>query len=217
MWSRYCFLDFDAGTCHHAQPYIHSGKLILTPLCIYPQRQFIFIFHACLFQLAPFYSQNSTSSKYHLSAISLFANWPDMRSMFKLSLFFYCIWLTPLHTVTKPCLSTGSLIASNTSLNYLQSTLGRSYMCNAEQVLSVVPVFSLNTFKLQVQPFNVTANQFATGTSDIHFCVDDNEVKLTVLVCKPMLTYKFVSMGTEAVVSIGLMNNKIGRHFRKSE
>lgn len=138
-----------------------------------------FIFHACLFQLVPFYSQNSTSSKYHLSAISLFANWPDMRSMFKPSRFFFLHLIdTPSHCY-HTCLSTASLTASNTSLNYLQSTLGRSYMCNAEQVLSVAQVFSLNTFKLQVQPFNVTANRFATGTSDIHFSVDEDEVKLT--------------------------------------
>lgn len=37
-------------------------------------------------------------------------------------------------------------------------------MCNAEQTLAVVQTFSLNTFKLQVQPFGVTTNQFATGT-----------------------------------------------------
>ncbi|KAG8001323.1 Lysosome-associated membrane glycoprotein 1, partial [Nibea albiflora] len=82
------------------------------------------------------FTLNSTSNKYHLGAITLFANWPDM---------------------------TAPLSASNTSLNYLRSTLGRSYMCNAEQVLDVVPAFSLNTFKLQVQPFNVTTNQFATA------------------------------------------------------
>lgn len=54
---------------------------------------------------------------------------------------------------------------SNTSLHYLRSTLGRSYMCNAEQTLDVVSGFSLNTFRLQVQPFGVTTNQFATGTT----------------------------------------------------
>lgn len=53
--------------------------------------------------------------------------------------------------------------ASNTSLDYLRSTLGRSYMCNAEQTLVVAPTFSLNTFRLQVQPFGVTTNQFGTG------------------------------------------------------
>lgn len=80
------------------------------------------------------FTLNSSTSRYHLSAISLSANWPDM---------------------TRP------LLTGNASLNYLQSTLGHSYMCNAERVLAVTPDFSLNTFSLQVQPFDVTSKQFA--------------------------------------------------------
>ncbi|XP_034536390.1 lysosome-associated membrane glycoprotein 1a [Notolabrus celidotus] len=82
------------------------------------------------------FTLNSTSNRYHLSGITLLANWSDMTAPF---------W------------------ASNTSLDYLRSTLGRSYMCNAEQTLAVVPTFSLNTFRVQVQPFEVTTNQFATA------------------------------------------------------
>ncbi|XP_044045620.1 lysosome-associated membrane glycoprotein 1a [Siniperca chuatsi] len=82
------------------------------------------------------FTLNSTSNKYHLSGITLLANWPEMTAPFS---------------------------ASNTSLDYLRSTLGHSYMCNAEQTLVVVPAFSLNTFRLQVQPFEVTTNQFATA------------------------------------------------------
>lgn len=82
------------------------------------------------------FSLNSTSKKYHLSGITVLANLSD---------------------------ATAPFTASNTSLNYLRSTLGRSYMCNAEQTLVVVPTFSLNTFRLQVQPFAVTTNQFATA------------------------------------------------------
>lgn len=82
------------------------------------------------------FTLNSTSNKYHLSGISLFANWSDLSA---------------------------PVSASNTSLDYLRSTLGRSYMCSAEQTLAVVPSFSLNTFRLQVQPFAVTTNQFATA------------------------------------------------------
>ncbi|XP_070689424.1 lysosome-associated membrane glycoprotein 1a [Pempheris klunzingeri] len=82
------------------------------------------------------FTLNSTSNKYHLSAITLLANWPDMTAPFS---------------------------ASNTSLDYLRSTVGRSYMCNAEQTLFVVAAFSLNTFRLQVQPFDVTTNQFASA------------------------------------------------------
>ncbi|KAL7405511.1 hypothetical protein ABVT39_002231 [Epinephelus coioides] len=82
------------------------------------------------------FSLNSTSKKYHLSGITVLANLTD---------------------------ATAPFTASNTSLDYLRSTLGRSYMCNAEQTLAVVPTFSLNTFRLQVQPFAVTTNQFATA------------------------------------------------------
>uniref|UniRef100_A0A3P9QCI6 Lysosome-associated membrane glycoprotein 1 n=1 Tax=Poecilia reticulata TaxID=8081 RepID=A0A3P9QCI6_POERE len=82
------------------------------------------------------FSMNSTTSKYHLSGINLLANWSDMTAPFS---------------------------ASNTSLDYLRSTLGRSYMCNTEQTLLVVPAFSLNAFRLQVQPFGVTSSQFAAA------------------------------------------------------
>lgn len=82
------------------------------------------------------FTLNSTSHKYHLSGITLLANWSDMAVPFSVN---------------------------NTNLTYLQSTFGRSYMCNAEQTLTVVPTFSLNTFRLQVQPFGVTTDQFATA------------------------------------------------------
>ncbi|XP_076011748.1 lysosome-associated membrane glycoprotein 1a [Genypterus blacodes] len=76
------------------------------------------------------------STKYHLSGISLTANWPGMTDPFSVT---------------------------NNNLDFLRSSLGRSYMCNAEQMLVVSPDFSLNTFKLQVQPFGVTTSQFATA------------------------------------------------------
>ncbi|KAM3877083.1 lysosome-associated membrane glycoprotein 1-like [Diretmus argenteus] len=82
------------------------------------------------------FTLNSTSNKYHLSSLTLAAAWPDMTAPF---------------------------LASNSSLEYLQSSVGRSYMCNAEQTLVVVPTFSLNTFRLQMQPFGVTSHQFATA------------------------------------------------------
>ncbi|XP_036396323.1 lysosome-associated membrane glycoprotein 1a [Megalops cyprinoides] len=82
------------------------------------------------------FALNSTTSKYHLSGINVSAAWPDMTQPFS---------------------------GSNTSLEYLRGTLGRSYMCSAEQTLSVVPEFSLNTFQLQVQPFGVTGDQFGAA------------------------------------------------------
>ncbi|KAK6325743.1 hypothetical protein J4Q44_G00050850 [Coregonus suidteri] len=50
---------------------------------------------------------------------------------------------------------------SNSSLDYLRGSLGRSYMCSSEQTLAVDQNFSLNTFQLQVQPFGLTRGQFA--------------------------------------------------------
>nr|XP_020463590.1 lysosome-associated membrane glycoprotein 1 [Monopterus albus] len=98
------------------------------------------------------FTLNSTSNKYHLSKISLRANWSDMTAPF---------------------------LASNSSLNYLRSTLGHSYMCNTEQTLVVMSNFSLNTFKLQVQPFGVTTAQFATAEE----CqVDQDQMLIPIVV-----------------------------------
>ncbi|XP_067116103.1 lysosome-associated membrane glycoprotein 1a [Osmerus mordax] len=82
------------------------------------------------------FTLNITSKRYHLSGLSLSAAWPDMA--------------TPVS-------------ASNSTLTDLPGTLGMSYMCSAEQVLEVTPAFSLNTFKLQVQPFGLSGDQFATA------------------------------------------------------
>lgn len=54
-------------------------------------------------------------------------------------------------------------VAQNQSLNYLQGTLGFSYMCREMQTLGVALDFAINTFQVQVQPFGVTGNQFAAG------------------------------------------------------
>uniref|UniRef100_A0A8C5N518 Lysosome-associated membrane glycoprotein 1 n=1 Tax=Gouania willdenowi TaxID=441366 RepID=A0A8C5N518_GOUWI len=98
------------------------------------------------------FSLNSTSNKYHLSGITLRANFSDMSAPF---------------------------VASNTSLSYLWSTLGHSYMCNAEQTLAVERDFSLNTFKLQIQPFGVTTHQFATAEE----CqMDQDEMLIPIIV-----------------------------------
>lgn len=82
------------------------------------------------------FTLNSTTQKFHLSAVSVSAFWSDMTDRF---------------------------VASNSSLDYLQCSVGRSYMCSTEQMLGVVPTFSINTFRLQLQPFNVTANKFSAA------------------------------------------------------
>lgn len=54
-------------------------------------------------------------------------------------------------------------VAQNLSLDYLQGTLGFSYMCRNKQALGVTPKFTINTFQVQVQPFGVTGKQFGAG------------------------------------------------------
>lgn len=70
----------------------------------------------------------------------------------------YCIELNGLSVFSEP------LAVSNTSLGYLQGTLGYSYMCRQELILTVGQNFSLNMFDLQVQPFGVSGNEFGTGS-----------------------------------------------------
>uniref|UniRef100_A0A673G6E8 Lysosome-associated membrane glycoprotein 1 n=1 Tax=Sinocyclocheilus rhinocerous TaxID=307959 RepID=A0A673G6E8_9TELE len=82
------------------------------------------------------FTLNLTTQKFFLSAVNVSAFWPDMTDWF---------------------------VEGNGSLNFLQCSVGRSYMCSVEQMLAVVPTFSINTFRLQLQPFNVTANRFAAA------------------------------------------------------
>ncbi|XP_071186990.1 lysosome-associated membrane glycoprotein 1a [Salvelinus alpinus] len=79
------------------------------------------------------FTLNTTSNRYHLTGLSVVAAWSDMTAPF---------------------------ITSNSSLDYLRGSLGRSYMCISEQTLAVDHNFSLNTFQLQVQPFDITRGQF---------------------------------------------------------
>lgn len=98
------------------------------------------------------FTLNSTSKRYHLSAVSLVANWPAFP---------------------------GNLSVTNSSLNYLRSSLGHSYMCNAEQTLVILPTFSINTFRLQVQPFGVTTTQFASAEE----CqIDQDQMLIPIIV-----------------------------------
>ncbi|KAM6955177.1 lysosome-associated membrane glycoprotein 1-like isoform 1-T2 [Lycodopsis pacificus] len=82
------------------------------------------------------FTLNVTSNKYHLSEVSLSADWPGMKE---------------------------PLSANNRSLDYLRGTFGFSYMCHEEQTLSVVQDFSINAFQLQVQPFGLTGDQFGAA------------------------------------------------------
>ncbi|XP_028811031.1 lysosome-associated membrane glycoprotein 1a [Denticeps clupeoides] len=82
------------------------------------------------------FTLNTTSNKYHLSGVDLTALWQDMN---------------------------GTVTVGNTSLDTLEGSLGRSYMCNAQQNVVVTSTFSINTVRLQVQPFGVNGDQFGTA------------------------------------------------------
>lgn len=99
-----------------------------------------------------FFSLNATSNKYHLSGLSLSASWPEMSEPFT---------------------------ASNSSLDYLRASLGRSYMCREKQTLAVAQDFSLNTFQLQVQPFGITGTVFGTAEE----CqLDEDDMLIPIIV-----------------------------------
>ncbi|KAL0963514.1 hypothetical protein UPYG_G00307430 [Umbra pygmaea] len=96
------------------------------------------------------FSMNATSSKFYLSGVSLNATRPDTQ-----------------------------VSESNHSLDYLRGTLGRSYMCREEQTLAVTSDFSVNTFQLQVQPFNLTGDQFGTAEE----CqLDEDDMLIPIIV-----------------------------------
>ncbi|KTG01858.1 hypothetical protein cypCar_00044130 [Cyprinus carpio] len=116
-------------------------------------------------------NQNSTTQKFYLSAVNVSAFWPDMTDRF---------------------------VEGNGSLNFLQCSVGRSYVCSAEQTLSIVPSFSINTFRLQLQPFNVTASRF----SAVEECRADQENMLIPII---------VGVALAGLVLIVLIAYLIGR------
>ncbi|KAK2850235.1 hypothetical protein Q7C36_009018 [Tachysurus vachellii] len=95
---------------------------------------------------------NSTTKKYHLGGLELSITLPDMAE---------------------------PLTVHNSSLGYLQGTLGYSYMCRQELILTVGQNFSLNTFHLQVQPFGVSGNEFGAA-EDCKLDKDDMLVPIAV-------------------------------------
>ncbi|XP_062856576.1 lysosome-associated membrane glycoprotein 2 [Trichomycterus rosablanca] len=66
-----------------------------------------------------------------------------------------------------------------TNLSLWEASLGSSYMCQKEQSYNITEALLLNTFELQVQPFNVTENKFSTA----HECsVDDISLLIPIIV-----------------------------------
>ncbi|XP_060909356.1 lysosome-associated membrane glycoprotein 1b [Labrus mixtus] len=99
-----------------------------------------------------FFTLNTTTNKYHLSEVSLFAVRPDTKEPFS---------------------------TNNNSLDYLQGTLGYSYMCRQEQTLDVTQDLSINTFQLQVQPFGLDGDHFGAAEE----CqLDEDDMLIPIIV-----------------------------------
>lgn len=81
-------------------------------------------------------------------------------------LYVFCL-LSHILFYWKPFLKTylEPISIKNGSVDFLQGTLGHSYVCRVEQTWTVSQNFSINTFQVQVQPFGVTGNQFGAGKS----------------------------------------------------
>ncbi|KAM4700925.1 lysosome-associated membrane glycoprotein 1 [Discoglossus pictus] len=69
--------------------------------------------------------------------------------------------------------------ADNYTLMYLKTSAHRSYKCNAKQTLEITSSFSINTFNLQLQPFDVEENKFGPA---VECMVDENGMLVPIVV-----------------------------------
>ncbi|XP_043927944.1 lysosome-associated membrane glycoprotein 1 [Protopterus annectens] len=84
-----------------------------------------------------------------------------------------------LHKVRQVVTLRGALNVTNTSLNYLQATLGKSFKCSSKQILQVSPVFALDVFKAQVQAFTVQNGKFGEAEECL---LDQNNMLIPIIV-----------------------------------
>ncbi|XP_004704368.1 lysosome-associated membrane glycoprotein 1 [Echinops telfairi] len=69
--------------------------------------------------------------------------------------------------------------AANNSLRALQAAVGNSYKCNAEENIQVTKAFSVNVFKVWVQAFKVTGDEFGS----VEECpLDENNMLIPIAV-----------------------------------
>ncbi|CAL8403372.1 unnamed protein product [Boreogadus saida] len=130
------------------------------------------------------FTLNTTSNKYHLSGLVLVANWSDMSGKSNSSTDPDVLrppQFIPLMDVMGVVLWFPSepVSVSNSNLAYLTSVLGRSYSCNSEQSLIITEAVSINTVRLQVQPFAVISNQFATA---VECQIDQDQMLIPIVV-----------------------------------
>lgn len=99
------------------------------------------------------FTQNTTSNSYHLSEVSLMTSVLDLKK--------------------------GNFSAKNSSLDFLQGTLGYSYMCRLEQTLTVSQNLSINTFQVQLQPFGVSGDKFGAA---VECQLDEDNLLIPIIV-----------------------------------
>ncbi|CAI9612907.1 unnamed protein product, partial [Staurois parvus] len=69
-------------------------------------------------------------------------------------------------------------IQDNSSLLYLQTTEHKSYKCNSKQTFQITSNFSINTYSLQIQAFDIAENKFGPAVE----CVEDQNGMLVPIV-----------------------------------
>lgn len=97
------------------------------------------------------------------ASLQLTDNWTMLTFQFVVNTTLNNFYLKGILISTSLVPSPGRFKTENTSLHYLQTTLGKSYMCQAEQVLQVTTNFSINVFELHVQPFKVDNSKYGTA------------------------------------------------------
>ncbi|XP_078265409.1 lysosome-associated membrane glycoprotein 1a [Rhinoraja longicauda] len=97
------------------------------------------------------------------ASLQLTDNWTILTFQFVVNITFNNFYLEGILISTSVPSPENKFKAENTSLHYLQTTLGKSYMCQAEQVLQVTPNFSINVLELHVQPFKVDNSKYGTA------------------------------------------------------
>ncbi|KAI1898104.1 hypothetical protein AGOR_G00068900 [Albula goreensis] len=73
----------------------------------------------------------------------------------------------------------GTINQGNTNLSLWEASVGSSYMCNKEQSYNISNGLTLNTFSLQVQPFGVKDDKFATAQE---CSMDDTNILIPIIV-----------------------------------
>lgn len=98
------------------------------------------------------FTLNTTVSKFYLSEVNFTTNIPDAK----------------VHKFSQ----------ENGSLLYLQTTAHKSYKCNSKQTFQITRNFSIDTYNLQIQAFNISENKFGPAVE----CAEDQNGMLVPIV-----------------------------------